>query len=146
MQIFSILCEDPYGDNISMTIAAKNQNEAIKLFKKRAKVQSIDEVSLKRAKEVIKEYKLFIKRVGYVSFNFGFLNPIILCPSDFSKDGFLKLRNIVQQNYINDYYKENKSIQWNIDNNLFDIKNLTEQVKNLKNGKVLDIQYIYHGR
>jgi len=146
MQIFNVFCENPYGDNIMMTIAAKDQNEAIKLFKKKAKVPSINKVSLERAKEVIKEYKAFIKRVGYVSYNFGFLNTYMILPSDFSKEGFLKLRDRVQQNYINDYYKEDKSIQWNIDNNVFDIKNITEQVKNLKVGVVLDTHYIYHGR
>lgn len=146
MQIFNVLCENPYGDNIMMTIAAKNQNEAIKIFKKKAKVPSINKVSLERAKEVIKEYKAFIKRVGYVSFNFGFLNKCMMHPSDLSKEGFLKLRNIVRQNYINDYYKEGKSIQWNINNNIFDIKNITEMIKNLETGEVLDIHHIYHGR
>ena len=119
MQIFNILCENHYGDNIMMTIAAKDQKEAIKLFKKKAKVPSIKKISLDRAKEVIKEYKAFIKRVGYTSYNFGFLNTYMMLPSDFSKEGFLKLRDLVQQNYINDYYKEGGVIQWNIDNNVF---------------------------
>lgn len=146
VQIFNILCEDPYGDNIMMTIVAKSQKEAIKLFKRKAKIPSIHKVSLDRAKEVVREYKAFIKRVGYVSFNFGFLTTDVRQPSDFSKEGFLKLRQIVQQNYINDYYKEDRSIQWNIDNNIFNIKNISELTKNLKNSTILDIHYIYHGR
>ena len=67
-------------------------------------------------------------------------------PSDFSKEGFKKLLEIAKQNYINDYYKEGGVIQWNLDNNIFQIKNLSQIGNTLSNSKMLDKHEIYHGR
>ena len=146
MQIFSILCENNYGSNIFMNIGAKDEAQAIRIFKKEAKIQRIEKVALAIAREMIREYKEYIKRKGYASYNFGFRTDCFMNPSDFSKEGFKKLLEIAKQNYINDYYNKDGVIQWNLDNNIFQIKNLSYIVDNLNNAKVLDMQEIYHGR
>ena len=146
MQIFSILCENNYGSNIFMNIGAKDEAQAIRIFKKEAKIQSIEKEALAIAREMIREYKEYIKRKGYASYNFGFRTDCFMNPSDFSKEGFKKLLEIAKQNYINDYYNKDGVIQWNLDNNIFQIKNLSYIVDNLNNAKVLDMQEIYHGR
>ena len=146
MQIFSILCENNYGSNIFMNIGAKDEAQAIRIFKKEAKIQSIEKEALAIAREMIREYKEYIKRKGYASYNFGFRTDCFMNPSDFSKEGFKKLLEIAKQNYINDYYNKDGAIQWNLDNNIFQIKNLSYIVDNLNKAKVLDMQEIYHGR
>ena len=146
MQIFSILCENNYGSNIFMTIAAKNEAQAIRIFKKEAKVPSIEKEAFSAAREVMKSHKAHVKRVGYTSYNFGFLTTWMMHPRDFSKEGIKKRLEITKQNYINDYYKEGGVIQWNLDNNIFQIKNLTKIALSLEKAKVLDKQDIYHGR
>ena len=146
MQIFSILCENNYGSNIFMNIGAKDEAQAIRIFKKEAKIQSIEKEALAIAREMIREYKEYIKRKGYASYNFGFRTDCFMNPSVFSKEGFKKLLEIAKQNYINDYYNKDGAIQWNLDNNIFQIKNLSYIVDNLNKAKVLDMQEIYHGR
>ena len=146
MQIFSILCENNYGSNIFMNIGAKDEAQAIRIFKKEAKIQSIEKEALAIAREIIREYKEYIKRKGYASYNFGFRTDCFMNPSDFSKEGFKNLLEIIKQNYLKDYYNKDGVIQWNLDNNIFQIKNLSYIVDNLNNAKVLDMQEIYHGR
>lgn len=146
MQIFSILCENNYGSNIFMNIGAKDEAQAIRIFKKEAKIQSIEKEALAIAREIIREYKEYIKRKGYASYNFGFRTDCFMNPSDFSKEGFKNLLEIIKQNYLKDYYNKDGVIQWNLDNNIFQIKNLSHIVDNLNNAKVLDMQEIYHGR
>lgn len=149
MRVFSIFCENNYGSNIFMVVAAKNEAQAIKLFKREAKVPSIERESMSRAKEVLKEYKELVKRGIYrlTEYNFGFLTTCMLpIPDLSSKEQMAKLLETTKQNYINDYYKEGGVIQWNLDNNKFQVQNLTELATGLSTSKVLVRHDIYHGR
>ena len=146
MKIFSILCENNYGSNIFMVIGAKDEAQAVKIFKKESKVQNIEKEAMSMSKVILKDYKDYIKNKGCVPYNFGFKTEYILNPSDFSKEGFKNLLEIIKQNYLKDYYNKDGVIQWNLDNNIFQIKNLSYIVDNLNKAKVLDMQEIYHGR
>ena len=147
MQIFNIICENPYGDNIVMTIAAKNQNDAISLFKKHATIESIEKVAKRECKEYVKDYKNHIKEVGYTSYDFSFRNSEYSFHwVDISKEGLINLYNRLYKLYMDTYFIAGGSIQYNIKHNIFIIKNITDMVKGLEKGEVLDTHHIYHGR
>lgn len=154
MNIYQIFCENPRGDNISFIISSKSEIDVVKKFKKELKhtSKSFENEAKKYISDLIKRIKTDLKSdwctpkyhnyttkkfvIGDYYFSYQMFN-------DTHEEEFkTKLIN----EYTKYYYREGRSLAYNLDNNKFNVRNLTELSGSCKNATVLDRQFIYHGR
>lgn len=154
MNIYHIFCENPQGDNISFIISAKTEIDAVKKFKKELKhtSKSFEKEAKNYVSSLIKRIKKDLKSdwcapkyhnyatkslvLGDYYFSYQMFNDTL------EEEFKTKLIN----EYTKYYYREGMSLAYNLDNNEFNVRNLTELSGSCKNTTVLDRQFIYHGR
>lgn len=145
--IYLFKIENPRGDNIELIISSSDQTSAISLLYKELKhfsgsffnkAQSELRYILSRfknEKETLLKNK-FNKRFCVGDFNFSY-NDYLSDPT--------KFRETFLNEYKNYYYRKDFSLEYNLDHQIFDIINLSEQDLNNKN-TVLNKTFIYCGR
>lgn len=145
--VFLFKIENPRGDNIELLISAENKELAISLLYKELKhfsgsflnkAQSELKYILSRfknEKETLLKNKLN-KQFSVGNFDFSY-NDYLSDPNKF-KENFLN-------EYISYYYRKDFSLEYNLDHQIFEIRNLSEEDLNNKN-KVLNKTFIYCGR
>lgn len=159
MQVFSVFCENPQGDNILQIICANNEEEAKNLFLKKIKYKKTDLSKFKKyeildliknIKEEIKSLKKDLKN-NQEDLNY-YLNYDKYCVGNFkfnlnlfinsSKEEFIEL---IRKNFIEYYYKKDFSLEYHLDNSLFEIKNLSNLCENSNKSFVVKKYCLYHG-
>ena len=144
--------EDPYSDNIEMIITSKDKETAVKLFKKAVSKFTTKKFGESQCKSYMKgfksEYKNLLKSkydcdetkeyyLNRKKYTVGDLKFNIL---ETIEEGFYeKILNA----YKDYYYREGYSLEYHLDNDIFEVINLSV----LDSGnKILNTTYIYHGR
>lgn len=154
MNIYQIFCENPRGDNISFIISSKTEIDVVKKFKKELKhtSKSFENEAKKYISDLIKRIKTDLKseRCTHKYNNYS-TKEFVIGDYYFSYQMFNdtpeeEFKTKLINEYTKYYYKEGRSLAYNLDNNVFVVKNLTELSTNCKNTTVLDKQFIYCGR
>ena len=164
--IYLIKVGNPRGDDIEMIISAKDESKAVKILKKELKHQDYNTFS----KSALREYKYILKQLKeqYISVQKAIkerssyrsreditadLDRKRYCVGDFYfsyndyKNNPGKFEKDILNAYEEYYYREGYSLEYHLDNDIFEIINLSELA--LERGanvtKVLNKTFIYHG-
>ena len=163
--IYLITVQKNSGDDIEIIISAKDESKAVKILKKELKhdYNTFSKGALYEYKCILKQLKeqytsvqkaikerssymsreditadLDRKRYGIGDFYFSY-NDYKNNPEKFEQD--------ILNAYEEYYYREGYSLEYHLDNDIFEIINLSELAleKGVNVTKVLNITFIYHG-
>ena len=160
--IYLIKVGNPRGDDIEMIISAKDKSKAVKILKKELKhdYNTFSKCALYEYKYILnqlkEQYKFVQKaikeRSHYMSREDITADLDIKCyivgNFDFSYNDYKNNPEKFEQDILNAYeeyyYREGYSLEYHLDNDIFEIINLLELALE-KKAKVLNKTYIYHG-
>lgn len=153
MNIYHIFCENPQGDNISFIISAKTEINAIKKFKVELKhtSKSFEKEAKHDVLALIKRIKKDLKSDWCTPKYHNYTKNFVMGDYYFSYQMFNdtteeEFKAKLINEYTKYYYREGRSLAYNLDNDIFEVKNLTELSGVCKNTTVLDKKFIYCGR